>query len=142
MPIKKLRHGQEITSEFINEIIDELTSLKSQHEKAELDKSTVREESSKIEARITEWEEKYSQTLEMLPELPEILDEYLQARASRGFINEPGKSTNVFTSVGDITIEFLSTNENVYWTDDDTTSEVDKRTKRPFTGEEGYYWKR
>ena len=134
--MKKLRHGQEITSEFINDLISEIEELKAQHQKAELDKSDTEEELSKYNARLDTFEETYSNILEAFPDFPEMLQMYLQAK--NGFVNEVTDSTSIISSISSVTIGYLVTGQSYYWTDDSGAGHVDELTE--FTGTSGYYW--
>ena len=135
--MKKLRRGQDITSELINELIDELEELKSQHKQAELDKSETEEKLSEFDSRMTTWEESYSSALEVIPDLPSVLQMYAEARG--GFVNELDNNTPVISSTSAVTIGYLTKNEtSCRWTDDSGNGNTEEDTT--FTGDSGYYW--
>ena len=134
--MKKLRRGQDITSELINELIDELEELKSQHKQAELDKTETEQKLSEFDSRMTTWEESYSSALEALPDLPAVLQMYADARA--GFVNELDNDTPIISSTSAVTIGYLTQGESYIWTDDNGNGSGENAAK--FTGESGYYW--
>jgi hypothetical protein len=134
--MKKLRHGQDITSEFINDLIDELNTLKEQHRQAELDKTEAQDKLSSYNARLDTFEETYTSVLKACPDLPELLQMYLQAKSA--FVNEVSDSTPTIASISSVTIGYLINGESYYWTDDSGAGNINDPTK--FTGASGYYW--
>ncbi len=134
--MKKLRHGQDITSEFINDLIDELNTLKEEHRKAELNNTDAQRELSSYNARLDTFEETYASVLKACPDLPELLQMYLQAKST--FVNEVSDSTPAITSISSVTIGYLINGESYCWTDESGAGNINEPTK--FTGASGYYW--
>lgn len=134
--MKKLRHGQDITSEFINDLIDELNTLKEEHRQAELDKTEAQNKLSSYNARLDTFEETYASVLKACPDFPELLQMYLQAKNK--FVNEVTDTVSTVSSISSVTIGYLISGQSYYWTDDSGAGNVDSLTQ--FTGASGYYW--
>lgn len=77
--VSKLRHGQEITSEFLNELIDVINGLYSDHETAELNKNDADKKLGEFENKLAELSKQYSESLALLPNFAEMMQEYLRS---------------------------------------------------------------
>ena len=75
--INKLRHGQEITSEFLNTLIDAVNELNEEHKVAAFNKKTVEENLSEFETKLAEISRLYDEKLASVPNFIEMLHEYL-----------------------------------------------------------------
>ena len=138
--MKKLRHGQEITSEILNDLIEELNSLKDDHNQAELDKREANEKISAFNDRLDTNEEKYGEALESIPTLPELIQDYLAAKQK--FVAPETSDEGLAFEREAITLGYLINNvTSCRWTDDGATPDGNhSNTDAVFTGETGYYW--
>ena len=75
--LNKLRHGQEITSEFLNELITTVNNLTEDHDNAELNKNETDEKLIDFETRLGELSKQYSETISAVPNFKEMISTYL-----------------------------------------------------------------
>ena len=74
--LQKLRYGQEITSEFLNKLVDVVNALSQEHSQAENDKNTTIEKLSEFETKFIELADEYSNTLKRVPDFADLVRSY------------------------------------------------------------------
>ncbi len=87
MSIEKIRHGAEITSSKLNEIIDEVNKTKNEHQEIRDLEQSVKDTVSEIHNRLESYAEKFGEHIDDIPEIKNLYADILLSRDSVDWID-------------------------------------------------------
>lgn len=87
MSIEKIRHGAEITSSKLNEIIDEINNTKNEHQEIRDLEQSVKDTVSEIHNRLESYAEKFGEHIDDIPEIKNLYADILLSRDSVDWID-------------------------------------------------------
>ena len=101
MKIEKLRHGSEISSEKLNEIINAVNDNESTHENIKALANTIKQESTDIKNELSRYEQQIGENIESIPEIKEIFANILLARDTADWIDLDENATDLDAFISD-----------------------------------------
>ena len=107
--LQKLRYGQEITSEFLNKLVDVVNSLSEEHSKAEDDKNTTINKLSEFETKFIELADEYSNTLKRVPDFADLVRNYYSSYQNTFSVTDEVNENSPFAVAKNLSI-FITDN--------------------------------